>query len=101
MTALELLDRLASLGIAAILEDGRLFLQPGDRVPPELMDEARAHKAELVAALSNRRVPAETGLQTLLERLRTGRRGSPPTLIGTWLLSRLAIRCSWRAGKRG
>ncbi|NQU96599.1 MAG: hypothetical protein HQ548_03000 [Chloroflexi bacterium] len=72
MDATTLLDKLAALGIAAILEDGKLYLQPGDKVPPELMDEARAHKAALVTALSNRRVPPETGLAALLERLRDG-----------------------------
>ena len=36
------------------------------------MAEARAHKAELVAALGNRRVRADTGLAPLLERLRSG-----------------------------
>ena len=72
MTALELLDTLANIGIAAVLEDSKLYLQPGDKVTPDLMDEARAHKGELVAALSNRRVPPETGLAPLLERLRDG-----------------------------
>ena len=72
MDALTLLDKLAELGIAAVLEDERLYLQPGDKVPPELMSEARARKAEIVAALRSRQMPADTGLQPLLERLRAG-----------------------------
>ena len=72
MDTIGLLDKLAELGIAAVLEDGKLYLQPGDRVTPELMAEARAHKAELVGALSHRRVPPDTGLQPLLARLRSG-----------------------------
>ena len=39
-------------------------------MPAELLPEVRAHRAEIVAALSRRQVPADAGLRSLLERLR-------------------------------
>ena len=47
-----------------------MYLEPGSKVPAELLPEVRAHRAEIVAALSRRQVPADAGLRSLLERLR-------------------------------
>ena len=70
MDALEVLERLAELRVVAVLEDSRLFLEPGSRVPPELIREVKAHRNEIVGALRSRQVPADTGLRPLLERLK-------------------------------
>ena len=70
MDALEVLDRLAERGVVAVLENSRLYLEPGSKVPPDLMAEAHAHRMEIIGALRHRQMPADTGLRPLLERLR-------------------------------
>jgi len=75
MDAATALERLADIGVAVTLnERGNLLLSPE---PPggflaELIAAVRENKPAIVAALSNRRVPASTGLAALLERLRSG-----------------------------
>ena len=72
MDATAVLERLDRLGVSVQLDGPDLILRPGFRVPPELVGEVRAHKAQIVAALSYRRVPRDTGLAPLLARLRRG-----------------------------
>jgi hypothetical protein len=51
MDAAAILDRLRDLGISVEVADDRLRLAPGSRVPPELVDELKAHKQEIILAL--------------------------------------------------
>ena len=51
MTAADVLDRLAELGINAWIAGEKLLLEPGSKVPPELFEEVRQHKAEILSAL--------------------------------------------------
>ena len=48
MTAADVLDELASLGIRATASGQKLLLTPGSRVPQELLVEVREHKNELL-----------------------------------------------------
>lgn len=75
MDAATALERLADIGVAVTLRDnGNLLLspEPPGGFPAELIAAVREHKPAIIAALSNRRVPADTGLAPLLERLRSG-----------------------------
>ena len=72
MNAAAVLEQLDRLGVSVQLDGPDLLLQPGSRVPPALLPELRACKGEIVAALSHRRVPRDTGLAPLLARLRKG-----------------------------
>ena len=56
MGAREVLDRLSQLGVTAVLEDSRLFLEPGSRIPTDLISEVRRHKPEIVAYLRKPRL---------------------------------------------
>jgi len=51
VTAADVLDRLAELGINAWTAGEKLRLQPGSKVPPELFEEVRQHKAEILSVL--------------------------------------------------
>jgi len=52
VTARELLARVEALGVAIELAGpDRLRARPADRLPPELLDELRARKGELLAEL--------------------------------------------------
>ena len=51
MNAADVLDRLAELGINAWTAGEKLLLEPGSKVPPELFEEVRQHKAEILSAL--------------------------------------------------
>ena len=55
MDAAAILDRLRDLGISVEVADDRLRLAPGSRVPPELVDELKAHKQEIILALKGYR----------------------------------------------
>ena len=75
MDAATALEHLADIGVAVTLnERGNLVLspEPPGGFPADLVDAVREHKPAIVTALRNRRVPAETGLAPLLERLRSG-----------------------------
>jgi hypothetical protein len=52
--AAEILERLRALGIQALVRDGKLVTrQPkGTVIPPDLAEEVRAHKAELIRLLA-------------------------------------------------
>ena len=51
MDATEVLDRLSALGITAWASGEKLLLEPGSKVPPDLLDEVREHKPEILARL--------------------------------------------------
>jgi hypothetical protein len=51
VSAADVLDRLAELGITARTSGENLLLEPGSKVPPDLLVEVRAHKAEVLALL--------------------------------------------------
>ena len=53
MTGVEVLDRLEELGVSATANGGNIQLRPGSRVPQDLMDEVRAHKAEILSKLQH------------------------------------------------
>ncbi len=52
MTAAEVLDRLTALGITAQTSGEKLLLEPGSKVPPDLLAEVRQHKADLLTLLA-------------------------------------------------
>ena len=52
MNALAILERLGSLGVSVTVADDALRLVPGSKVPPELIEELRQHKAAVIAYLS-------------------------------------------------
>ena len=56
MDATAILGRLGSLGISVEVANNRLLLQPGSRVPPDLVDELRAHKQEVILKLKGYRL---------------------------------------------
>jgi len=47
-----LLDRLAVLGVSVRAEGGALHLAPASLIPPDLLAEVRANKAELLALIA-------------------------------------------------
>ena len=51
MTAAEVLVRLSAMGITAWTSGEKLLLEPGSKVPPELLAEVREHKAEVLTLL--------------------------------------------------
>ena len=51
MNAAEVLNRLTELGITARTAGGKLLLQPGSKVPADLLDEVRENKPEILAHL--------------------------------------------------
>jgi len=52
MTAALLLSRLGDLGVSVRADEGVLRLRPASAVPPDLLAEVRAHKAEVLALLA-------------------------------------------------
>lgn len=52
MTATEILDRLNELGVEVELIGDQVQVTPVSKVPHELLDEAKLHKAEIVRELS-------------------------------------------------
>jgi len=57
MTATDVLDELASLGITATASGEKLLLVPGSKVPQELLPEIKEHKNELLELVS---LPSES-----------------------------------------
>lgn len=55
MSASTILDRLNSLGIAVTLSGDRLRLEPGSKVPVDVVEELRQHKAEVLSLLMSQR----------------------------------------------
>jgi len=51
MDATEVLNRLTELGITARTSGEKLLLEPGSKVPADLMAEVREHKADIVSHL--------------------------------------------------
>lgn len=61
MSALSLLNTLEGLGVAAsVTPDGKLRLEPASRIHPALLDEVRAAKPEVMAALNKAKEEALT-----------------------------------------
>lgn len=56
MDATAILDRLDSLGVSVEVVDDRLRLSPGSHVPPDLIDELKAHKHEVILKLNGYRL---------------------------------------------
>ena len=54
MKATDVLDRLTELGVMAYATEEKLLLEPGSKVPPDLLVEVRQNKAEIVARLRRR-----------------------------------------------
>ena len=48
MEAQAILDRLYSLGIEVTISRDKLQLEPGSRVPGELVEELKAHKQDII-----------------------------------------------------
>ena len=74
MGAREVLDRLSQLGVTAVLEDSRLFLEPGSRIPADLLSEVRRHKPEIIAYLRKPRLvnaPPEWHAREVADRVET------------------------------
>ena len=69
MNTTEVLDRLTQLGITARTAGEKLLLEPGSKVPADLMAEVKEHKSDIVSHL-RREESAERS--ALLDRLRTG-----------------------------
>jgi len=50
------LERLSDIGITVTVSGDRLRLEPGTQVPPELLDEVRSHKPEIIFHLKRYRL---------------------------------------------
>ena len=68
MDANAVMDRLAELGVVASAAGGKLLLEPGSKVPPDLLAQVKEHKVEILARLTRPHQDAEA----LLTRLRKG-----------------------------
>ncbi len=51
MTTSEILDRLTDLGVSVRIVGDKVRVTPVSKVPSDLMEEAKAHKAEIVQEL--------------------------------------------------
>ena len=51
MAAIELLELLENFGITVSLDRDELVLKPGSKVPSDILDEVRHHKAEIIQEL--------------------------------------------------
>lgn len=58
MDAKELLERLERVGVRAETSGDTLRLTPGSRVPSDLVELVRWHKAEIIAALRGETLPS-------------------------------------------
>ena len=54
MKPTDVLDRLTGLGVTAWATGEKVLLEPGSKVPPELLVEVRQNKAEIIASLQRR-----------------------------------------------
>jgi hypothetical protein len=52
---LAILDELKALGVEVFPQGENLVIRPASKVPPEMKDRLRAHKVEVLAALSTPR----------------------------------------------
>ena len=52
MDATAILERLNSLGVRVIVSGERLQIEPGSKVPSDLVNEIRRHKSEIINVLS-------------------------------------------------
>ena len=51
-TAVELLEKVKALGVTLTRSGDKLLLEPGSKVPPDLVNQIREHKTEILAHLS-------------------------------------------------
>ena len=51
MDAIEVLDRLHDLGVTVQVNGPKVRLEPASKVPADLLNEVRAHKAEIIQEL--------------------------------------------------
>jgi hypothetical protein len=51
-TAVELLEKVKALGVTLTPSGDKLLLEPGSKVPPDLVRQIREHKTEILAHLS-------------------------------------------------
>lgn len=51
MTSTEVLDRLHELGVRVDLNGTNVRMNPASKIPPDLLDEVRQHKAEIIQEL--------------------------------------------------
>ena len=90
MTSTEILDRLHDLGITVQANGPKVRLEPASKVPADLLNEVRAHKAEIIQELRQPygdgqppppdRPPAtEQELRRLMDHL------ADPTNFSAWL----------------
>lgn len=56
MDTIAIIEKLKDLGVRVSAAGERLRLEPGSRVPPELVEEVKAHKRELMAWLGGCRL---------------------------------------------
>ena len=54
MEAIELLDHLRACGVSVLVDREELVLRPASKIPPNLLEEVRQHKAAIVHELSQR-----------------------------------------------
>lgn len=60
MDAVQLLDRLSSLGVAVSVNGDKLRLTPGSKVPPDLVEAVREHKPQIMRLLQQHDGPIPT-----------------------------------------
>jgi hypothetical protein len=51
--AIAVVGKLTMLGIKVTVVGNKLLLEPGSRVPPELVEELRQHKAEIIEVINS------------------------------------------------
>ena len=90
MTATDVLDELASLGVTATAAGQKLLLTPGSKVPQDLLVEVKEHKNELLE-LVNQPSDSSKGTISVLSEI------SPPRTdaFSDHLLSRLQAGSRW------
>ena len=54
MTGAEVLERLDSLGVILEIAENKLRLMPGSLVPPDIVEEVRQHKVEIINILTQK-----------------------------------------------
>jgi hypothetical protein len=57
MTGTEVLERLEVLGVKLEVVGDKVRLTPGSLVPPDIIEELRQHKSEIIAHLTGKRYP--------------------------------------------
>lgn len=89
MRAVELLDRLSSLGVTVEVTGDKLRLAPGGATPPELLETVRQYKPQIIALLQQHDGPIPTMSSLAFPQ---GYRGLPqdPVALGEKVMDALA-----------